>query len=476
MKLLVIGIDALDPKFVKENLEYLPNIKKISSEGIFGDYDGYVYGYGSCDNWISLYTGVKPEEHGTVKNTFLKTGESTQIDDYSHLTPFWEVLNENGYKVGMWKAMRTSPPKDIDGYIVSGEVVLEDGLDDSNLWSDDPVFSKNKSYLSNLIKQKAPKMSMPPGPKSLGYSWADLKDKPELIKSIMTSKYFAESITEYQENLKYQLECIKKVNTSEKVDLFWFYDLIYDFISHFVLHDEQRTVLKEVLKVVDWFIGELVNILNPENVIILSDHGQLAFGEHFPETTVEVKKEVFGLAKQSIFIDDKIYIPARNGGVLTAAHSLKATFIGSGPIFKKHQQLGRMRNLDFYPLLLEIFNCEVENPREGFIPDILNKNQYVNENYRMPIKEDTHSVLLISNMPVYEMNAFINQFYLRYRFIDMYIYTEEKYRTTYEVNPQITGVMTSLSNVENDLVIDEIIIPNGNVDQYEMEYKRYSKR
>jgi predicted AlkP superfamily phosphohydrolase/phosphomutase len=461
MKLLVIGIDALEPGFLKENIEQLPNIKKLSSEGILGDYDGYVYGYGSCDNWISLYTGVKPEEHGTIKNIFIKTGESTQVNDYEHLNPFWTVLNDNGYRVGMWKAMRTSPPQNIDGYMASGELALEDGLRDSNVWSNEPVFVKEKSYLSDLVKEPAPKMSMPPGPEEYGYSWTEVNNSPEVLKNIMTSEYFKGAVEEYRSNLKYQLDCIKKVNDLEKVDLFWFYDPIYDFISHFVYHDAKRVVLKETLKVVDWFVGELLNIIDPENVILLSDHGQLAYGEHFPNTTLEVKKEAFGLADQSIFTDDKIYIPARNGGFLTAAHSLKATFIASGPIFNKNKQLGKMRNLDIYPLLLEIFECKIKNQREGLIPDILNKKKYINEDFKAPFIQDYKSVLIISNMPVYDMNAFINQFYLGNRFMDIYIYSEEKYRTTYEVNPQIKEVITSQSSVKVYSLLDKIVIPTS---------------
>lgn len=472
MKLLVIGIDALDPGFLKENIEGLPNIKKLAQNGILGEYDGYVYGYGSCDNWISLYTGVSPETHGTIKNTYIKTGESTKITDYEHLDPFWKVLNENGYKVGMWKALRTSPPQDIEGYMASGEVALEDGLEDSNLWCNEPIFTLKNRELAELIKGKAPKMPMPKGPEYLGYSWEDVWENTSILKALMTEDYFRESISAYKDNLEYQIDSIRKVNAQEKVDLFWFYDPIYDFISHFVNHDTNKTVLKEVLLVVDWFVGELIDILKPENIILLSDHGQLSFGEHFPNTSLEIKKEAFGVAEQSIFVDDQIFMPARNGGVLTASHSLKASIILSGNLFDKDKEIKGMRNLDFYPLLLEMFDCEVPEGREGYIHSLLIKEQYINEGLLYPNEQTVEEFLLIANLPVYEMNAFINQFYLKNRFIKINVFTDLKYKKIYSVNPQVNNILTSPMELKNSEKITRIIIPTL-YDKYNLYYEEY---
>lgn len=109
MKLLVIGIDALMPELVFENPDLCPNITKIFENGSGGTYNGYVYGYGSRDNWITMYTGLTPKEHGVIANKVKTTGKYPKTTDYSNEETLWNILSNHGVKVGFWKGLSTTP-------------------------------------------------------------------------------------------------------------------------------------------------------------------------------------------------------------------------------------------------------------------------------------------------------------------------------------------------------------------------------
>ena len=474
MKLLVIGIDAVSPKILLGNLNTLPNISKLVKQGAAGSYIGYTYGYGSRDNWISMYTGLTPEQHGTINHIYRDTGKPPRLYDYSNQQPFWKVLNSKGFKVGLWKGLNTTPPEIIDGYMVGGEYAHEKGEEDPETWSHEIQFHKNLSNYQEQIVGSPPKVAMPKTPEDFGYSWEELERNPELYLEFMTPDYFIESIDYLEKMLMYHLNNIKIINRKDPVDLFWFYDPIFDFLSHFQMHDSNKKVVIQALKVIDEFVGELITILNPENTIFISDHGQLSFGDHFPNMSIEQRKESFGLANQSHFIDEYIFLPARNGAVLTAAHAPEATFIGAGPMFEKGRKLNNeYRTVDIYPLILEMFDCVVPEGRSGYVPNILTKENYTNEIYPENIQEE--DVLIVANKPVYELNAFINQYFLRHRFHRIHVVTEEKYLPAYEVNPHVYDCfrVEDFLNIQSNYY--KIIIPTENT-KYSLNYEYYMRK
>lgn len=471
MKLLVLGIDAVSPSILFSNLEKLPHIKKLVDQGTSGSYIGYTYGYGSRDNWISMYTGLTPEQHEIINNTFAKTNKSPRLYNYRDKMPFWQVLNEAGIKVGLWKALSTSPPEEIDGYIASGEYALEESEEDSEIWSASILFHSNLDGLQGLIKGNPPKPSMPKGPESIGFSWEQIKENPKLLLELMTDDYFKEGLVYLEGMLDYHLQNIKKVNAVEPVDLFWFYDPIFDFLSHFQMHDSEQKVVIHALEIIDEFIGELIELLKPENVLVLSDHGQLSFGDHFPNMSIKERKNAFGLANQSYFIDEHIFLPARNGGVLTASHAPEATLIGAGPLFKKGLKINNeYRTVDIYPLILELFDCEMPKGRQGYVPLIIDKENYINAAY--PSELTKHQVLILATMRVYDMNAFINQYFLNYRFHQIHVIAESVNVPAYEVNPHVDKCfkLGEFSKIAKEY--DKIIIPGEN-DKYSLNYEEY---
>ena len=448
MKLLVIGIDALSPNLLYSDLDKYPNIKKLVVNGVSGEYDGYVYGYGSRDNWISLYTGMEPKEHKVINNTYQPSGKQPRLYDYNDKDPFWKVLNDKGVKVGLWKALSSSPPMPIKGYMVAGEPAFDSLYEDYEIVSEGPMVCDKDKELLKVIKGTYPKHPTPRSPESFGYTWADIFESPEILHKILDDDYFLEGLDYLSAVLDYSLDNIKRVNEENPVELFWFYDSIFDYLGHFQMHDKNRKVMSKAIEKVDDFIGKLVTVLNPENIILLSDHGQQSLIDFFPNSDIKLQKEAFGLADQSIFLGDNIILKARNGGFMSAIHSLKATIIMSGDDFSKGS-ITDMRNLDFYPTLLELFDCLVPENRKGFVQPVYKKEIYTNECKRFP-KRKRIRILLVQTCEVSEFNRFINDIYNEYRFSDIFVYGEKRYKDIFLVNPQVNDFICSEENIKVD--------------------------
>lgn len=440
MKLLVIGIDAMMPDILFEHIEEYPTLNKLVKEGMAGSYDGYVYGYGSHDNWISMYTGLSPKEHKIIKGIFQPENRLPRLYDYSQHETIWKVLNANGYTVGMWKGLATAPPEQIEGYMVSGELAFDDYFNDPEIALEGNMFVDKDIKLATLFEGEFPNRSVPSGPESYGYTWEQLFENPKLINLFLNEHYFEEGYTYLQEMLEYSLVNIKNVNEKNPVDLFWFYNGVFDYLGHFTFHDKNRTQIKKAFALVDSFVKRLIEICKPENILVLSDHGQKSYIDHFPNCSLEIQREAFGLADECLLTGDNIVMKARTGGFMSSFHSLKGTMIAAGKDFSKGE-ICQVRNLDIYVMILELFNCKAPENRSGYVPDIFNKNQFVNKHINHVLPEKIKKTLLIQTCEVNVFNSFLNDYYNDNRFEDIYVFGPGKYQSIFLANEQISGFL-----------------------------------
>jgi len=468
MKLLVIGIDALMPDILFENIDEYPTIKKLTETGVSGDYDGYVYGYGSHDNWVSMYTGLEPNEHQIIKGIYKPEGRLPRLYDYGHTETIWKVLNENGYKVGLWKGLATAPPENINGYMVSGELAFDSFYEDPEIALDGHMLTDKDEHLRKLFDGVFPKRPTPKGPDLYGYTWEQLYENPSLINEFLDEDYFEEGYEYLKRMLDYSLLNIKKVNQKQPVDMFWFYNGILDYIGHFTMHDFNRTQLKKAIKLIDNFLEEILKVFNPENIIVLSDHGQKSYIDHFPNCSVEIQREAFGLAEQCLLTGDNIIMRARTGGFMSSFHSLKGTMILNGESFKKGT-LKDVRNIDIYPLILEVFECEVPKNRKGLVPDVFNKKQFINKHILDEKPFTQKKVLMVQTCEVNVFNSYINDYYNTNRFDLIYIYGPEKYRSIFLANEQVEGFYAFEEGYERHN-FDKVIVSYENKRSFEREF------
>ncbi|WP_252255063.1 alkaline phosphatase family protein [Clostridium sp. ZBS12] len=477
MKLMIFGIDALPPDVVFENMDLFPNMKRICDEGIGCSYDAYAYGYGSRDNWISLYTGLTPEQHGVINNQYKDTGREPILDDYKDKQPFWQLLNVNGISVGMWKALSTTPPEAINGYMISGEISYEADAYENPYASLESVFNEKDKSLVKYISGKVKNYPVPVSSDDMGYTWNDVLSNPKIASDILKDDYFHKAVEYLDENLKYFKSNIINMQQNNPVDVCFFYNQLIDYIAHFQLHDKKKKEVIKAVKLIDDFIGEIIDALNPENVMIISDHGIKSWNSNFLNATLEMQKEMFGLRNEAVWLENgSIVIRARNKGFLSAMHDIKGTFIAGGNLIKQIE-LNEMRTVDFYPTLLELFDINVPDGRDGFVLDIFKKKNIVNLDKLLHKNQVIRKkIAIVQNIDIPRFNTVLNKIFLSYRFYDITVIGEKRYKDAFLSNPRISNIVfvdNGTINRDELLQYDKVIISYKNdmtneVNYYEM--------
>lgn len=194
-----------------------------------------------------MYTGLSPEENQIVSGKFQPENRLPRLYDYSHRETIWRVLNDHGYKVGMWKGLVTAPPEAINGYMVSGELPFDDYYNDPEIALEGHMLVEKDEYLHELFVGEMPKRKDPKSPTAFGYTWDELFENPNLVEGFLDEKYFEEGYQYLKDMLDYSLENIRRVNEKQKVDMFWFYFGLLDYLGHFTMHDNNKTLVKKKL-------------------------------------------------------------------------------------------------------------------------------------------------------------------------------------------------------------------------------------
>lgn len=458
MKLMIIGIDAMDPRILFDNIDMFPNMKKLCEDGSSSSYDAYAYGYGSRDNWVSLYTGLSPNQHGIIKNINTSTKMIPNYNDYKSEEPFWKLLSNNDIKSAIWRGLATSPGEKINGYMITGEVNYEFDGTRIKYESMEPQCYKDDIHIGNELIKKSIGYPLPPkNPLDYGFTWGEFFEDNSLLDEILKKDNYYESAYLYLEKeLDYYKQNIKNMQIKYPTDVLFYYTSTLDLIQHFQSYDPSRRIVLDSMKLIDSFIGDLMDELNSENVIIMSDHGISSLKDVLKSDDIEIQKEAFGWRDKSIWLKNgELVTKARNGGLLNGLHDIKGTFIISGKDIKKGK-INDMRTLDFYPTLLELFDIKIPEDREGYVLDIFESKEIVNKDKLLKDEEIKYKkILLVQNMGVPEFNTVINEVFLDHRFHEITLICEEKYMSIFEVNPRLKEVLNKDEyNLDMDLFKD----------------------
>jgi predicted AlkP superfamily phosphohydrolase/phosphomutase len=124
VKASVIGLDGAAWHLVDPLIEdgHMPNLAKLRSGGSGGVLDSTVPTY-TPPAWTSAATGVNPGRHGiygflegNAQNEGLVLVHSGKIK----ASTIWEIANAQGAKVGVYNLPLTYPPRELEGWMVSG--------------------------------------------------------------------------------------------------------------------------------------------------------------------------------------------------------------------------------------------------------------------------------------------------------------------------------------------------------------------
>lgn len=252
-KVVIIGIDALDPILVNRWIDQLSNFKKLKSNGVQMEINS-VIPPDSIPAWASIYTGMTPARHkisGSVD--YLRKDLKVEVDtSFLRGKTFWDIAGKEGRKVIVVNPFLAYPVWRVNGIMISGPIDAKG-----------PV----QTYPESLSKVE----NIPP----MG-GIEDFPTKKDLGEIYKNSK----KITEKQAKLG--LKLLKKHHW----DLYFICFLTLDRVQHFFwrFHDVEdptyeknkkfKSAVFDFYKLYDKILGEFLDAVDDDTtLIVLSDHG-----------------------------------------------------------------------------------------------------------------------------------------------------------------------------------------------------------
>jgi predicted AlkP superfamily phosphohydrolase/phosphomutase len=249
-KVVIIGVDGMDPNLVsrwKNELQYLKKLHMNKMESIFPP--------DSVSAWVTIFTGLNPAQHGLVHSIdYLDSRAKNFAIDTSILKgrTFWDLAGNAGRKVCIINPFLAHPTWNVNGIMVSGPVFITDKID---------AFPE---IISKTYK-------IPP----LG-GIVDFPTKKTLNDFCERTKKETKDLAEF--GLKLLREC--------EWDLYFVTFLTLDRIQHFLWRyydkndptypgeNQYHWVIKEFYKLFDELIGKFMSSIDNDTIlIVLSDHG-----------------------------------------------------------------------------------------------------------------------------------------------------------------------------------------------------------
>jgi predicted AlkP superfamily phosphohydrolase/phosphomutase len=238
MTTLVIAIDGMDPDYLRRGLEadVLPAFRSLIEHGVWGPLRSTIPPM-SSPAWVCFRTGKNPGQLGFV-DFFAKKEASYELELVNFKVPdpaIWQILSHHGKRVGVVAVHLTYPPDWVNGIMVS------------------PVYARSEAYyfpaeIQAVIEAEIGKLDY------------DIQDLTYFIQHLM------EEQLRLEEN---RLRLIKAVLSRGEYD-FFACGFNVDRAHHFATDDD---TLLQVYQNTDRIVGELLQIVQPKDTVIVSDHG-----------------------------------------------------------------------------------------------------------------------------------------------------------------------------------------------------------
>ena len=254
-KIIIIGIDGLDPFLLSEWKSELPNMGKLFNNVSEIKADS-TFPPDSICAWTSIYTGQNPAEHGMLESIdYLASRKVSESEDRSiHFKgkTFWDIAGREGKTVCVINPFLAYPAWEVNGVMVSG-----------------PVFEGGEIsvYPEGILNE----YNFP----SIG----GIVDFPD-------EKNLGEFIEDTKRNTKELAEVSLKMYKDQKPDLFFLAFLTMDRIKHFLWRftdkddiyypgdTDYKNSIKDFYVLFDNIIGKFKDSLEDDTcLMVISDHG-----------------------------------------------------------------------------------------------------------------------------------------------------------------------------------------------------------
>ncbi|MAE71632.1 MAG: hypothetical protein CME06_14335 [Gemmatimonadetes bacterium] len=292
-RLLVIGLDGMTPNLLFEELARLENFKTLIEGGVHGELASVSPPMSGCA-WPSFFTGLEPNRHGFDEN-------QRRFEDMSYadvrVPKLWDYLNRAGISTGFHNMPLAYQMSAMRGYIVPGRFA--------------PLQRMTPEVRGTLQGYRAhPRIAPQSTPEFLREQW-------ETDRQCV--HYWEKLVREHPTDLATIV-----LYTSDNVG-HWFWD------DPSALHDSYGLL--------DSLVGRIMNSVEADNVIIMSDHGMR--GKEEPGT--EEFQRVLSDKGETVHHE------------MQGWHQKNGIFIASGSSFAPSENQRPMSLIDLTPVMLRLF-------------------------------------------------------------------------------------------------------------------------
>jgi len=263
-KIVVIGLDGLNPDLVYQWQNELPNIKKLMGQGIYGKIESTIPP--TCPQaWSCVLSGRNPGRFGfwdfTYRNDYCY-GQSELVSSKvrdERVDTLYKILPEYGKRIAIINVPVTYPPPEIpNGYSISS--IMTPSLDSQFTYP-----ASLKGGIERIV-----------GDYIIDASTSDMNfrqmDRELVLKRIYDMDRQRFQLTKHFVKNKHCDFVFTVVMGTDRVSHLFYRYFDKDHIRH-TPHPKHKDALKNHYQFCDENIGEIVNLLD-ENaaVIVLSDH------------------------------------------------------------------------------------------------------------------------------------------------------------------------------------------------------------
>ncbi len=242
MKTLLVGLDAAcEPVLSRLFGETdLPHIESICEAGVSGPLESQVPPW-TASAWPSLYTGTNPGKHG-VFGFLTYSGYDWDVVNATHVREraLWELLDAEGKSSVVVNVPVTHPPREFDGALIPGYVA-----------PDNPTC--HPDGILDDVREEIGEYRVYPRHTGTGETSTD------------------EKIGEYRETIRMRGEAFRYLTERFDPDFGFVEFQNTDTVFHECPGD--FSAVRAVYEAVDEQVGEILDLCEPETVIIASDHG-----------------------------------------------------------------------------------------------------------------------------------------------------------------------------------------------------------
>ena len=253
-RVVILGMDGLDPDLLEGWWDDLPNFARLRDEGAFSRLES-VFPPDSVPAWATIYTGLSPDYHGILDSIdYLDAKKQDLKCDTAVLrdNTFWDMASRQGKRVCVINPFLAYPVWPVNGIMVNGPVFVTG-----------TVQAHPESILTEY-------------------------DVPELggIVDFPTKNTLA-AFAERAGNLTLDhLRFAKQLFAREKWDLFFINFLTLDRVQHVFWRygdtddptypgmNPYSSVIEDSYRLHDRVLGEFLDLIDGDCVLmVLSDHG-----------------------------------------------------------------------------------------------------------------------------------------------------------------------------------------------------------